>query len=883
MPSLAKLLDKLPEIDQSRLVASGFGVWVAWKGDLNKAVRNTLSEYGALLLVEESDQALWFCNTTELFRALARLKIWAKVNPIPVFCQALPLTFLVNYEMEYSVSISASLDRQDARVPSDFEVFVHPKLKSRVESVPGLSTDVKGTGDGLAAEEWLNLVVDQELDYQTVCKWYFVIKPLGSLPDKDSITSWREFSNEIIELLRRLGLKYVSDLEAGVIYFPLDNFQLLKSFSSEILTLIREAKEDPDRKHWPVVMVAILQGNMQFSSEIPKKIGLDWNRLAADYPHVHLMDGFLLSEWFHMNEVRYGTEAVSLDSWCTIALRDGSGSVGPGTMQVALPNVLVSMDGEECFYCGQTNHPSGQCPTRRLDIPRQQVWQNLARINIEDFSKGLIGIDADVTADDFSNSMLALINSDKQLESVLAQGILEINSSAQLRMLKLVWRNRGKMWSDGFKDLAPIEKGVMWDALYEIENGDYNKAEGLIHQAQLQFPRSYQPHSLLGFLNLETGKLSQALFHWQEAERMSYTPLQKGYFAFLQGRLLEVEGNLKDAINIFKHANTFSPTWIDPVYRQGVCMVKMGFTGQAMDMFTDLIGRDPHVFNRILIDPELDRGRMQIMSALWERWSETEDEVKAVRDRVDTLIEDIAKRFDDSHSYYETANEELERLKKVGETNNYVAYNQLLTGTERFKASLDAKVKREIKRIDANLDYQTERVREVQKEAAWFPFPKLLVEFNRDFNFCVDKINWIKTQNLKNPDDFRRSLTYLDDIEDHIDTLQKRLVTLRIVRDSTLFVLMLGRSFIWMELVGLGLALVAMPAIIYFTQDMTGHWLVETLREQRWEFTKGLVIILSVLCLAGAAIKSALAFDRRKRELFEQLDEEIRGSAPKRY
>ena len=139
----------------------------------------------------------------------------------------------------------------------------------------------------------------------------------------------------------------------------------------------------------------------------------------------------------------------------------------------------------------------------------------------------------------------------------------------------------------------------------------------------------------MGFWNLETGKPAQALFHWQEAERMSYTPVQQGYFAFLQGRVLEIEGSLKDAINTYKQANTYSPTWIDPVYRQGVCMVKMGFTGQAMDLFADLINRDPHVFNKILIDPELDRGRMQLMSSLWESWAEAETNVKDAREQVE--------------------------------------------------------------------------------------------------------------------------------------------------------------------------------------------------------------------------------------------------------
>ena len=191
---------------------------------------------------------------------------------------------------------------------------------------------------------------------------------------------------------------------------------------------------------------------------------------------------------------------------------------------------------------------------------------------------------------------------------------------------------------------------------------------------------------------------------------------------------------------------------------------------------------------------------------------------------------------------------------------------------------------REIKRISGNLEYLADRVREIQREAAWFPFPKLLLEFNRDFNFCVDKINWVKTQNIKDAENFRKSLQFLEEIDDHIDSLQGRLVTLRIVRDSTLFILMLGRNFIWFELIGLGLLLVGVPALIYFTQDVRGNYIIDMINDesQRWEISKGLVIILSISCLALAAVKSALTFEKRKRELFQQLDDEMRESAPKR-
>jgi len=881
--AIARLIDLLPNIEQSRMVASGYGVWVSWRGNLNNAVENTLREYGALMLAEEEGQALWFCNTRELFRALARLQIWARVNPMPVLCQVVPLTFLVGYSMDFSVSLSAELDRQDSRVPEDFEILIHPKLKERVNEVPGLSTAVVGNVDGLAPVEWLGLRVDQGLDYETVRKWYFIIKPLGKMSDRDSIVGWRDFSSHILALVQRLGLKYVSDVKEGAIFFPLDNFQLLKNFCNEILTLIRAVKDDPEREGWPVVMAAVSQEKLQFTQDLPKKVGLDWNRLTPDFPHVRFMDGFLLSQWFKVNEARYGTDALSLDSWCTIAQKEGGELMEHGTMEVMLPNVLLGMEGAECYYCGQKNHKPSECPSRTMAAVHPQVWHLLSKVDVKEFNKGLAVIGEQVKADDFPATVTPLMERKEDLASLLARAMFEINVPGQLRLLKLVWRNRGKEWSEGFRQLAPIEGGFIWDALKHLEALEYESAEELLKAAQVKYPRSYQPHSLWGFWYLEKGDMNQALFHWQEAERLSYTPLQQGYFAYLQGRLQEVAGSLKDAINSFKRSNSYSPVWIDPVYRQAVCMVKMGFTGQAMDLFSDLVRRDPHIFNRMLLDSELDRGRVQIMSSLWELWSTATDEMEEAREQVERLIKDIERRFNENHDYFESANEELDRLNALAATNNYVAYRLLANGTRKFQTDLDGEVKREIQRINTNLEYQSDRIRSIQREAAWFPFPKLLLEFNKDFNFCVDKINWIKTQNLKDADNFRKALVFLEEVEDRIDTLQGRLVTLRIVRDSTLFVLMLGRNFIWLELVFLGLALVGVPSFIYLTQDIQGNWMVDALREQRWEFAKGLVIILSVLCIAIAAIKSALTFERRKRELFDQLDEEIRSSAPRRY
>ena len=213
------------------------------------------------------------------------------------------------------------------------------------------------------------------------------------------------------------------------------------------------------------------------------------------------MEGFLLSEWFRMNEVRYGTKQVGLDSWCTLALKDGGEDVGYGSMQVALPNALVEDEGTECFYCGLKNHAPKNCPTKKISKPQPQVWHLLAKTNVQDFTEGFAGVDESVDMENFTDSITKVMSGKNDLKSLMARSVFEINAIGQLRTLKLVWRSRGKEWVDGFKQLAPPEGDFIWDALADIENGRMEEAEishqGSSDQVPEELPAAFPPGVLV--------------------------------------------------------------------------------------------------------------------------------------------------------------------------------------------------------------------------------------------------------------------------------------------------------------------------------------------------------------------------------------------------
>jgi len=131
----------------------------------------------------------------------------------------------------------------------------------------------------------------------------------------------------------------------------------------------------------------------------------------------------------------------------------------------------------------------------------------------------------------------------------------------------------------------------------------------------------------------------------------------------------------------------------------------------------------------------------------------------------------------------------------------------------------------------------------------------------------------MRTSSLQVAANFRKTQDYIEEIDAAINLLKARLVTLRIVRDATLFVLLLGKSFMWLELIGLALSLIAVPGFIFLANKIGLGWLGEMVSNQKWQVQKGLVIIISIVAMALASIKTAVTFEKKRSELFKEGEE----------
>ncbi|WP_034643876.1 tetratricopeptide repeat protein [Desulfovibrio inopinatus] len=871
MYKLSSLLKKLPIISQSRMVSSGLGVWMLWSGSIDQAVYHTMREYGGFMLGEESHQCLWFFFGDEGLRALARLQVWARVNQLPVFFQAIPVTVLVGYKMELSLSIAEDLAEQSIRPPDELEVWVHPNLRSMVTNVPGLYLKKSNIVSGLAKHDWEVLQAAPGLSFESSLGWIYIIRPLGDPLDKKFSEGWRGIYSQIQAMLERLGIKYI--FHEGYLIFQLEGLRLFQSWCQEYLSFIDRIKDNrQEGKYWPCVIVTVPRKGHNFSKDLPKKLRIDWKQLTPDFPHMSYRSALLLGGDFTIHEVNYGAQVNSLEDWCNVSLSSDSTDRDVGSLTIQYPSEAFAGKLAPCFYCGLTNHPPTICPSKRIPNWTPETWDAMSEIDMKQINELFGELNASLSKEPVEGMTSMLEETDEK--STLLRAVFEINFASQLRMMGLVWRSRGKELPQGLQQLNEPEGEIIWASLESLRNNDLASAERQVGEALSKYVRAFQPRSLQGNLAMEAGDWPNALYYWQEGARFSYTALQRSYHTFLQGRGLEIMGEYQKAIECYKQAHRECPRWYECSYRQGVCMVKMGFTDQGMSVFYEAMETNPHIFNRLLIDPELERGRLHVLTSLWRAWSKAKKEVEETIEDLPKMSENMRSWFPEENEFITDGDARLAEITRLSKINNYVAYKRVIKGYEDIQNDLRETVDKEIKVLQNKNVRQYDELRAISREAAWFPFPKLLRDFNKDFNFCASKLNWMRTSSQHVAQNFRKSQIFVDEVEERIKTLKARLVTLRIIRDATLFVMLLGRNFVWLEVIGLGLSLVFVPLFIYIFHKTGQFWIADLVERQKWQLQRGLVIILSIIALALAAIKTAVSFEGKKQEIFKKVDDE---------
>jgi len=879
MFKLASMTQKQPRIRESRMTTSGYGLWIVWTEELTEAIPHTFLDYGGLPLMEDAHQSLWFFFTKDVFKALARLQVWAKLNDLPVFIEVFQASLKVGFQLERELSIATDINAQEALKPDEFQIWIHAGCKEAALSVPGIELTEARPYSGLAAGPWSHIEVDSRLGYESGLAWYGVLKPLGNPLDKNFAEGWRKFYGELEGVLERLKLSFL--FKDNNIIFALNNYRTMRTWCLEVLTLMNDIKHrEEDSPYWPSVMVVAEKDSLNFNEELPSKIHIDWEQMAPDFPHMSYRTAFMLGERFKIKDVSFSLERGRFTDWCYVHLADVEEEQG-GSLPVAMPAALVAGSEHPCFYCGFRNHKEAECPSRAIRELNPGIWGKIARTGLEEINTHFAAVGQEVE----KAPVPALLGQVEAKEGAdLTKAIYEINATLQLRMVPNVFRSVGKEFPEALKNLAPPDtENYAYEILRELMDGDLLQAERMARDHAFKNPGDYMPRVLNGFINVEKGDLEKAEQIFKDAEPLGPAPFHHSYMFFLRGRALEIQYKFDSAIGMYKQAAMHSPKWKEPLYRQAVCMVKMGFTEHSLGIFSQLFQAEPSFFNRIIIDPELERGAIQILSYLWGPWTEAQAAAQDGMEKLAKFSLELEEWFgEESGDFGKQIKKSAENLREMGEVDNYVAFRRIVSGYARLSKEMRRQVDEEIKVLNKKAQIFSDQLKDIHDEISWFPFPKALKEFNNNFNYCASRVNWVKTQHFRVAENFRKSRVFFDEVEEKIKKLYSHLVTLRLVRDATLFMLLLGKTFMWYEIVGLGLSLALGPVIIYLAQSFGASWFQEALVDQRWALQKGLIIVLSVVALALAFIRTAMAFEKKKDKFFVKYKDKEPKRAAKR-
>ncbi len=871
MAHLSQLLSRLPEGQDVHMSTMGHVLWVCWHDTLTPAVSQTLLNYGGMLVGEVREQALWFFFTDDVFLALARLMVWGNFNELSVSIELFPGRLQLSSKRTASLSLDGALQAQQMLVRDSLEVWVHPKSREGRLALPGIAFESRSPRQGMAAVDWATPVVDVRMPYSSTRAWFAILHPLGSPLDKAFPSGWSAMFKRVEALLQKHKIKSI--VHETFVMVSVDNLLMLRTFLRDYLHSFDKENNEPG-SCWPCVCVVADRNNLNFNTDLPKKIGLQWDNLMPDFPYISYRNAYLLGDGFTVRDLRFTGNQISMDSWCNVLLAENSISARSIPLLMAGSLTANSAGAGGCFYCGIPSHTAAECPTRAHATSRPEIWDDVAGLDLEKINDAFRRIET-VLEQKGTDGYGELLEG-KDEAAVLMQAVLDINGPSQLRNVPRHWLYRLRE-PEPDEEKPTRDDSPAWDLLEQLSRATPDELPDLekkVAQSITRHQRDPRLRMVQAFLLAERNDFSHAATSFREAASLTPVPTLQAWNDYLQARLAEEQGHYAAAIEQYSQVWRVMPQWRDVQYRGIVCRVKMGFAEQVLEQIARLVREEPSYFNRVLIDPALERGRLLILSSLYDLWAEAKKNAEEESIRINAMETRLNDWFPPDHPVQLNLGRKIHTLEELSNINNYMAFLQVVEQRPLLEKELDESIEREVEELRNRYKYYLDVLQEIRDEASWFPFPSVLRDFSSDFNESAGIINWAFACNFNDAEIFKRAQSTTPRINELLRNLKKRLNFLRMVRDATLFGLTMFKTFIWVEIVGLLLCFLGVPIVVFWGDSLRLGWLKHLLGENQWSIQKVLAVIVTIIAIGVGALRTTLVFERKREKLLEQAREQ---------
>ncbi len=875
MKTLGNLLDTfvIPDENNISISTEGYSIWFTWADSLNPAVIQILQDYGGIPVTQEDNHALWFFFSTEVLLALAKLTIWADFNSVPLLLQAFPATLLVDSQKNLSLLTDKSLHDQELELATEkVFILIHPKLQEAGKIYPGITYNEQNKSSAelaeskLSSDKWLQLSANSRLPYSSSQGWYSIIHPLGSPLDKKFQAGWRSMFAEIELILQKLKLKY--SIFDTYLVVPIDSLSFLRSWTRELIQTLFHVKDNFPEKYWPCVSIIVDKKGLNLNAELPQKLNVQWDTLTPNFPYINYRNAYLLGEGFTIQDLHFTSGKSSITQWCTVV--HDSYSIQANRTPVLLPDSFVTGTYQGCFYCGMKSHETSRCPSKSLHEPPLTFWEDFNNVDLEDINATFRTIEVKLSKEGIK--AYSEIFKENTVQTQVLEGVFTINSIIQPRDVERIWLLTGRDIYAPSDPQAYKEESACWALLQRLQSINYKDLSVLekdVYAASNNNPRDWRLKSLLGFICVEKNDYVKALNYWKDAESTTSSILHQAWHYFLMGRVHELLAQYEEAMDFYSSAKKILTFWSEPTYRILACRVKMGFAEQVQEQILQLIKDQPTYFNRILLDPELERGHLPIMTMLYPLWLDMIEKSSLEKNRVLGLLQEVDEWFFPEHPIASVIRQKIEELILALDVRNYLAFRAVVNVRpilEEDLSRLKAKELQDLKDIYKGFLSTLEAIRD---EASWFPFSNVLRSFNKDFNECASILNWAFATNFSKPDTFKQANGYIDPVHELLEGLENQLKLIRTIRDVTLFALILFKAFLYIEIAGLLLCFIIVPVITFYGDAMGLAWLQRLIKMNFWELQSVLVGVVSAIALGVSILITAITFDKKRANMLE--------------
>ena len=407
------------------------------------------------------------------------------------------------------------------------------------------------------------------------------------------------------------------------------------------------------------------------------------------------------------------------------------------------------------------------------------MWDQLALLDLDAINEGFRTVELALT-EKGTGGYAAILGGDGDA-SVVLNAVMEINAACQLRNVPRHWLYRMREPEPGeeapTKDDSPAWE--LLDKLIATSAGDLAALEKKIAQAVSRHQRDPRLHMVQAFAYIERNDFARAEAAFRTAAVLTPSPALQSWNEFFLARLAEEQGQYSSAIEQYSQIWRVMPHWREVKYREIVCQVKMGFCEPVLDQLITLIRDEPAYFNRALVDPALERGRLLILSALYDLWAEAKKCAEADRERINAVGERLNAWFAPEHPVQLQLGGKVRNLEDQANVNNYLAYLKVVEERPGLEKELDDCILREVEDLRNRYKYYLDILQEIRDEASWFPFPAALREFSHEFNESAGIINRAFSCNFKEPEAFKRAQGETPHLAELLRSLRKRLHFLR--------------------------------------------------------------------------------------------------------